>query len=81
MLLPSAPIKNTVQLQFYISVQPANSFTIFHNLIIFFWGDPADSLKQHEMTAGYFPDDSDKALIKSLTIKDGQFFGDGRLLP
>ena len=70
-----------MQLQYYISLQPSFSITVIHNLVIFIWGDPAEGLKQHELTLGYFPDNGDKELIRSITIKDGRVFADDQPLP
>jgi hypothetical protein len=38
-------------------------------------------LEQKPLTVSYFADQSDKELIKSLTMKDGRVFADGEPLP
>jgi hypothetical protein len=82
LLLDAAPIQGTLQLQYHISVQPPNSyFRIAHNLIVFFWGDPAENLERKPLTVSYFPDKSDKELIHSLSERDGRVFADDEPLP
>ena len=51
-----------------------------HNLVIFNWGDPADNLKAHQLSASYFPDDSDKDVIKALSEREGRVYADGEPL-
>jgi hypothetical protein len=81
MLLPSTPIPGTLQLQYHIFVQPPNSYGNLHNVVIFSWGDPVDSLKQKQMSVSYFPDSSDKDLIHALSEKDGRVYADDQPLP
>jgi hypothetical protein len=81
LLLPSSPISGTVQLQWNIFLQLPDTYNIIHNLIIFRWGDPADNLKQKPMSVSYFPDVSDKEIIKSLSVHDGRVFADDQPLP
>ncbi len=82
LLLQKAPIDGTLQLQYFISVQPPNSyFRLFHNLIVFFWGDPPDNLKQRPLSVSYFPDTSDTDLIHSLSEHDGRAWADDQPLP
>ncbi len=79
-LLPTAPIQGTMQLQYRIFLQPPGSYFVLHNLLVFFWGDPPDGLKQSELTASYFPDTSDNDLIHKLDYRDGRVFADGEPL-
>jgi hypothetical protein len=82
LLLDAAPIPGTLQLQHYISVQPHYSYRhIAHNLIVFLWGDSVESLQQKPLTVSYFPDKSDKELIRSLSEHEGRGFADGEPLP
>jgi hypothetical protein len=81
MLLPSAPISGTLQLQYHIYVQPPGSFFNIHNLVIFSWSDPPDSLKPKPMTISYFPDSGDKDMIHTLSEHDGRVFADDQPLP
>jgi len=82
LLLRSTPIPETLQLQFHIFTQPQNSyFRVAHNLVIFFWADPPDNLKQQQLSVAYFPDSGDKELIQSLEMHDGRVFADGEPLP
>ncbi len=81
MLLPVTPMEGTIQLQYKIFLQPPNSYFHLHNLLIFFWGDPPENLKQDTLSVSLFPDTSDKELIKNITFKDGRVFADGEPLP
>lgn len=78
LLLPSAPIANTLELQYKVSAQPRTAYFTMHNLVIFFWGDPPDSLKLQPLVASYFPDSSDKELVKTLSVVDGKVLADGK---
>jgi hypothetical protein len=52
------------------------------DLVVFFWGDPPDNLKQKPLIASYFPDKSDDAAkIKSLSVRDGRVYADDQPLP
>lgn len=79
-LLNKVPIAQTLQLQFHIFSQPNNSYVTIHNLVIFSWGDPADALKSHQLSASYFPDPADSDMIKVLSEKDGRVYADGEPL-
>ena len=81
MLLDAAPISGTLQLQYYISVQPPGSYVNLHNLVIFFWGDAPDNLRQKSLSASYFPDKSDKEIIHALSERDGRVFADDQPMP
>ncbi|MGA9798585.1 MAG: zinc-ribbon domain-containing protein [Terriglobales bacterium] len=77
MLLKSAPIFQTVQLNFHIFVQPKSSYFLRGNLITFFWGDPAESLKPFPLEVSYVPDPTYKGVVYSkLSLKDGHVFAD-----
>lgn len=80
LLLSKPPIRQTLQLQYHIFAQPGNSYLNIHNLVIFSWGDPAGSLDQHELSASYFPDDSDTEIINTLSEADGRIYADGQPL-
>jgi hypothetical protein len=80
-VLKAAPIAQTIQVQWHLYAQPADSFFNIHNLIVFMWGDPPGNLKTQELSVAYFPDKSDKELIHSLSMKDGRAFADRELLP
>ena len=68
-LLTSAPIAQTLQLQYKVFAQPPNSYITIHNLVIFFWGEDLKNLKDQQLSAAYFPDKSDKKLIGALSLK------------
>ena len=82
MLLRQAPIPGTLQVPYYVFVQPPNSYLVlFHNLVILFWGDPPGNLQGKPMSVSYFPDINDKELIQSLSVHDGRCFADDQPLP
>jgi hypothetical protein len=83
LLLDSTPIKGTLQLQYFVSLQPPNSYFQFaHNLVVFLWGDPAENLQQKPLSVSYFPDRSDNiGLIHSLSEHDGRVWADDQPLP
>ena len=80
-ILKSTAIPETVQLQFYVSAQPLDSYMPVHNLVMFCWGDSVDALKTHDLSVSYFPDKSDKEVLHALTEHDGREFVDGEPLP
>jgi hypothetical protein len=77
MLLKSAPIFQTVQINYHIYVQPKSSYHVTGNILSFFWDDPADNLKQFALEVSYVPDPTYKGRIYSvLSVKDGHIFAD-----
>jgi hypothetical protein len=81
LLLNATPIQGTLQLQYHIYAQPPDSYFNIHNLVLFFWADPADNLRQKPLSVSYFPDKSDKEMIHSLSEHDGRVFADDQPLP
>jgi hypothetical protein len=81
MLLNKTPIPETVQIQWHVFAQQPTTFVSSQNPVVFFWGDPADNLKQHNLTVSYFPDESDKQMIKALSVRDGRVFADDQPMP
>jgi hypothetical protein len=81
MLLKSAPIFQTVQIQFHVYTQPKGSYGFKGNLLVFRWGDAAEGLKQHPLQVSYVPDPTYHGpLYSALSVKDGKVFGDGEQL-
>jgi hypothetical protein len=81
MLLRSAPIYQTVEVKWKVFSQPHGSFNIVNNVLIFNWGDPAETLKQNPLEVTYVPDPTSKTdPIKALSIKDNSVFADGTRL-
>ena len=79
--LKSSPIFQTVQINFRIFVQPKSSYASRGNVLIFFWGDPAESLKANPIEVSYVPDPTYKGRIYSkLSVKDGHVFADEQQL-
>ena len=81
LLLMATPIKGTLQLQQQVALQPPGSYSNFHNLVFFSWGDPTANLEQKPFFVSYFPDKSDKEVIHSLSEHDGRVFADDQPLP
>jgi hypothetical protein len=82
MLLNSAPIFQTIQLQFHIYTQPKASYALSGNVLAFSWGDPVESLKQFPFEVSYVPDPTyHGAIYSALSVKDGHALADGTPLP
>jgi hypothetical protein len=82
--LRETPIPQTIQLQWYVSVQPKGSYGVLDgtpNVIVFNWGDPIESLKQHPLEVTYIADKPNSRAIHILSVKDGFPYGDGKPLP
>jgi hypothetical protein len=78
MLLKSAPIYQTIQIQFHVATQPKYSYGLQGNVLTFNWGDPVENLKQHPLVVSYVPDPTFHGVIHSaLSVKDGHVFADG----
>jgi hypothetical protein len=50
LLLHSAPIQKTVQLQYHVFTQPLNSYATTHNLVLFVWDDPLENLQTYQLS-------------------------------
>jgi hypothetical protein len=72
MLLKSAPIYQTVQINFHIIyIQPKSSYFVNGNDLVFAWGDPPESLKQWPLEVSYVPDPTYYGTIyKQLTVRN-----------
>jgi hypothetical protein len=81
LLLNATPIQGTLQVQYHLFSQPPNSYLNIHNLVLFFWGDPPQNLREKPLSVSYFPDKSDKDIIHSLSEHDGRVFADDQPLP
>jgi hypothetical protein len=81
LLLDTSPIQGTLQLQQQVAVQPPGSYFSIHNMVVFFWGDPASGLEQKPLSVSYFPDKSDTDIIHTLSDHDGRLFADDQPLP
>jgi hypothetical protein len=82
LLLQKTPILNTIQLQYHVFTQQPNTYFILaHNLVVFFWGEPAANLTNKQISVSYFPDRSDRELIHSLSEHDGRVYADDQPLP
>jgi hypothetical protein len=81
MLLKSAPIFQTVQINFHIFVQPKSSYRLSGNVVIFYWADPADNIKAFPIEVSYVPDPTYKGPVYSaLSVNGGHIFADSMQL-
>jgi hypothetical protein len=77
MLLKSAPIYQTIEVKWRVFSQPHGSYNVQNNVLIFFWGDAADSIKQYPLEVTYVPDPTSRnPTFKALSVKDNAAFGD-----
>jgi hypothetical protein len=71
MLLKSAPIYQTIQINFHIFVQPKSSYFVSGNDLVFMWGEAPDNLKQWPLEISYVPDPTYHGTIyKELTVQN-----------
>jgi hypothetical protein len=81
MLLKSAPIYQTIEIKWKVFSQPHGSYNVDNNILIFVWGDPAESLKQNALEVTYVPDLTSKsAAYKSLSVRDNGVYADDKKL-
>jgi hypothetical protein len=77
--LKSAPILQTVQVQWWVAVQPRYSYSVVHNIVIFNWGETLNNLDNHPIEVSYVPDPTYKGDVYSnLFVKDGHLIADGK---
>jgi hypothetical protein len=77
MLLKSAPIYQTIEVKWRVYSQPRGSYGVKNNMLIFGWGDPAESLKQYPSEATYVPNPtSNVPVFEALSVKDNAVFAD-----
>ena len=77
MLLTSAPIYQTIEVKWKVFSQPHGSYSVQNNVLIFFWGEPADNLKAYPLEVTYVPDPTSKApAFRALSLKDNVVFAD-----
>jgi hypothetical protein len=81
LLLQSAPIPETIELKYGVFAQQQNTQFNVKNLVVFFWGESPDNLKSQQISVSYFPDKSDKDIIRSLSERDGRVLADDQPLP
>lgn len=77
-LLDQVPIWQTLQIQWFIYVQPKRSYVIRGNLLIFRWGDDLQKLNEKPLEVTYVPDPLAKPKFNSLDKVDNQIFLDGK---
>ena len=76
LLLKTSPIKETLQLQYRVFAQQADTFASIHNLVVFNWGEPIANLNNQRLSISYFPDKTDTVVIHSLRIESGRHYAD-----
>ncbi len=81
LLLPEEPIDQTIDLQYRTALQPRNSYFHVQNIIVFYWGEPAENLKLQPLSVSYFPDSSVKDIAHTLSYHDGRVFADDQPMP
>jgi hypothetical protein len=81
MLVPYLPIDGTLQLQRKNLLAPPNSYLVFHNLIILFYGDPPDTLKDSPLFVSFFPDKTYKDTISTIVLRNERIYADGEPMP
>lgn len=81
MLVPYHPIDGTLQMQRKNVLATPDSYLVVHNLIVLFWGDPPETLKDSPLFVSFFPDKTDKDTIKTIVLRDGRIFADGEPMP
>ena len=81
-LLDSAPVAKTLQPQFFQIVASPSSFFSAKNLVIILIEKASkEELLGKAITISYFPDPSQKDLMKTLEVRDGRVFVDGEAFP
>lgn len=76
LLLPEKPIAETLEIKYRIFAQPRNSYFVLQNIVVFFWADPAATLKDWPLEISYFPDTGDKDIAHALSIRDSRVYAD-----
>jgi hypothetical protein len=81
MLLKSAPIYQTLQINAHIYVQPKGSYQALGNVLRFVWSDPAEGLKQYALEVSYVPDPTYHGVVYSkLSVKGEHIYADEQQL-
>lgn len=82
MLLNEVAIPQSVQVQYYLVSEPRNAYVMYNNVLVFFWGDSAESLKLHPLLVSYVSDPNAKEPpYKTLSLRDDKVFADAVQLP
>lgn len=79
-LLPDSPIPQTLELQYYISVQPRNSYFVDGNLVTFRWGQSESSLRDKPLAFTYVPDPTSEPKFEKLERRGHRVYADGKPL-
>lgn len=80
-LLPKVPIRQTLELQYYVSLQPRNSYEVDSNLVTFRWGQSEEALRSKPLAFTFVPDPGAAPAYKKLETRKGRAYVDGRPLP
>lgn len=83
MLLSKIPIPQSIQIQWHVATQPKDSYFAFKNVLVFFWGDPKERLKEHPLLVSYVaaPNPTDKPYNTLSLNADGHAVVDSIALP
>jgi hypothetical protein len=74
--LAEVPIRESIRLQQYISIQPPDSYIPFNNILIFSWGGSKESLQEKEFSITYVADPEMKGIKSMLRVSNDKFFID-----
>ena len=82
MLLKEVPFPQSVQIQFHVFSQPRNTYAVFGNVVLFFWGDPVANLSQNPLLVSYVANPNTHGTpFKTLSVKKELVFADSLQLP
>jgi hypothetical protein len=84
MRLKRIPYRETVRVQWYVAVQPPDSYFVIGNIVILpYWEDTAARLSERSMFVSYIADENPPAgssLFKALSEKAGALLADGQIV-
>jgi hypothetical protein len=84
MRLKKTPYPETVRLQWFVAVQPPDSYVVIGNVVILpYWEDSIEKLSQRSMFVSYLADANPSVgtpFVKALSQKDNALYGDGKVL-
>jgi hypothetical protein len=68
-VLSSAPIPQTLDLQWHVYAQPKNSYFTYDNIVVFRWGQLLDSFRMQQLLVTYVADPKQKPVWSKLSLK------------
>lgn len=79
-VLSSAPIPQTLDLQWHVFAQPKNSYFTYGNVVVFRWGQSLDSFRTQQLSVTYVPDPKQKPVWSKLSLKANRVMADNEPL-